>query len=432
MAYYRRPSPLELTYLAQDSEQGSPFVNQYIVEGTGSVSLPVLSAAVRLAAGAVPESRLRLQGYWRFRSWHDDGEWPHVLELDASDWDGLSGENAPLLGTRMDPRKGPVCEVALLRGPSTRILFRTHHACMDGAGTVYFIRQVFKALRHEAVIPATSRLTEWDVARMHEPVARDVPLGGCSAPWPHSSPAWSPGCHWRRFMYPGRPSAIGGKMMAVINALAADSNANRVVVRMPADLRRYLDDGEFTASNCSAALDMDITGEHSPKKLQHSIIAAMRQKQDLASIVPAARHLHWFPLRMLKASEALKQKIHAAGSYNYSATVTNLGRLDPEHFSAPGFRCLAMFGVPIPLELTPLTIAFIQYEDNTAIHVSIPAALGSASDLHQLCIRIARLLDQIEEPRPRVAPVAIGEASSGRLTSPRTASSGDDAITSAA
>jgi hypothetical protein len=203
---------------------------------------------------------------------------------------------------------------------------------------------------------------------------------------------------------------MGGKVLAVINALAQEASASRVVIRMPADLRRYLDDGEFTASNCSAALDIDITGEHSPKKLQQMIITSMRQQQDLASIIPAASQLHWFPLRLLRASDGVKARLHSAGTYNYSATVTNLGKLDPAQFSAPSFECIGLFGVPIALELTPITIAFIQYEAHTAIHVSIPAALGTEQDLADLCDRIRLTLDQVEEPRPRATPVAFSSA----------------------
>jgi len=419
MSVYRKPSPLELTYLAQDTAEKSPFVNQYVVEGCGPLTLAELASAVNAAAKAVPEARLRLRGHWKFRRWHDNGPLPAVRETDAHGWDGMSGENAPWLGQPMNPRTGPVCEVVLLHGDPQRILFRTHHACMDGAGTIFFIRQVFNALRGTPVQSPTCKDTEWDVARRLEDVPRQVTLGGCTTPWKATPPAWEAGCHWRRFLYPGRPNAMGGKVLAVINALAEEASASRVVIRMPADLRRYLDDGQFTASNCSAALDMDITGEHSPKKLQQMIISSMRQQQDLASIVPAARHLHWFPLRMLRANDALKAKLHAEGKYNYSATVTNLGKLDPEQFSAPSFRCTGLFGVPIALELTPLTVAFIQYEAHTAIHVSIPAALGTAQDLERLCKRISDTLGHVEEPRPRVTPVSLADAA--RALSPRAA-----------
>jgi hypothetical protein len=411
MAFYRKPSPLELTYLAQDSTDRSPFVNQYVIEGDGPLTLGELTAAVHHAAAAVPEARLRLRGHWAFRAWHDDGALPAVREVDATDWDGMSGSAAPFLGGPMNVRRGPVCEVVLLRGAPLRILFRTHHACMDGAGTLFFIRQVFTALGGEAPGSPTCKDTEWDVARRFDDVPRQVTLGGCPTPWKATLPAWTPGCHWRRFLYPGRPNAMGGKILAVINALAQEQQAPKVVIRMPADLRRYLEDGQFTASNCSAALDIDITGEHSPKKLQQMIISSMRQQQDLASILPAARQLHWFPLRLLRASDAVKQQLHGAGHYNYSATVTNLGKLDTSQFSAPCFTCTGMFGVPIPLELTPLTVAFIQYEEQTAIHVSIPAALGTPEDLQALSQRISDTLDRIEEPRPRVTPVPIAEAS---------------------
>jgi hypothetical protein len=385
MAFYRRPSPLELTYIAQDSTHGSPVVNQYVIEGDGDLSLTEMTHAVHAAARQFPEARLRLLGRGPWRAWHDDGALPRVAEVDARDWDGLSGEAAPCLGAPLNVRTGPVCEVILLRGASLRVLFRTHHGVTDGAGTLFFIRQVFAALRGAPLTAPASCLTEWDVATREPPVAKTVALGGCTPVYRHGSVPWEPGCRWQRFTIDGVPAGLGGKVMAVVAGWARQTGAQRLIFRMPADLRRYLPDDAFTSANCSSALDLEVPVDASPKRMQQAIVTAMRQRQDLATLVPALRWLRWLPLSMLRPNPVVTQKTHAGGRYGYSCTITNLGRLAPDDISGAGFRGTLLFGVPIPLELTPLYIAFIQVGKRTAMHVAIPKALGTADDLASLC-----------------------------------------------
>lgn len=395
MAFYRRPSPLELTYIAQDSTLVSPVVNQYLIEGDGHVSLEALAQAVKIAALAFPDCRLRLKGYGAWRAWHDDGALPGVFEVDGSRWDGLSGDGAPCLGAPLNVRTGPVCEVVLVRGTPLRILFRTHHGVTDGAGTLFFMRQVFAALRDTPVQRPELHVTEWEVASGQPTVSKLVTLGDCEPVFRNATLAWEPGCHWRRFTLDSTPAGIGGKIMAVVARWGRETDISRLVFRMPSDLRRYLPDKAFSSANCSSALDLDVPLDADHKKMQQAIVSAMRNKQDLATLVPALRFLKWLPLAMLRPTDKLKRRIHALGLYNYTCTVTNLGRIDPATLSTADFQCRTMFGVPIPLELTPLYIAFVQVGTSMSMHVAIPRAVGTREDLEELCRRLSRDLSEL-------------------------------------
>lgn len=396
MAFYRRPSPLELTYIAADTPTYSPYVNQFCAEGEGDLDLATLQSAVLKVAAFFVEIRMTLKGYLKWRYWDDNGSLPRVYSVDASRWDGLSNEGAPVLGSPMDVRKGPVCEVVLLEGSPRRILFRTHHACTDGAGTLYLMNTVFKILRGETPAPPNSRKTEWDVVQKEGHQEKLVRLGNSKPVFRNTLIPFENGCMWKRLNYTGSSSNITGKVLSVLADMASLQPGERFVVRIPADLRRYLPEGEFTGSNCSSALDLEIEQESSPKKMQHTIISAMRNKQDLALIHPNARHLSWFPLKMLVTPEKARKQIFESNRFPYSAIVTNMGEIPVVNFSCPGFHCTNAFGVNIPLPLAPLSVSFYYSKAGGWFSIGMPRAVGTQKDLDNIGEEILRRLQDID------------------------------------
>lgn len=399
MAFYRRPSPIELTYIAADTPTYSPYVNQFCAEGDGDLDLASLQKAVAAVAEFFVEIRMVLKGYLKWRYWDDEGTSPRVYSVDASQWNGHTSEGVPVVGSPMNVCKGPVCEVILFEGSPKRILFRTHHACTDGAGTLYLMDSVFKVLRGEKPEPPTSRLTEWDVVQREGHQDKLTRLGNCKPVFRNNSVPPDSGCIWQRFHFAGNVSGITGKVISVLADMAAADANERFVVRIPADLRRYLPKGEFTGSNCSSALDLEIGQERSPKKIQHAIIGAMRGKQDIALLHPNARFLRYFPLRMLKTPEKLRKQVYASNRFPYSAIVTNMGEIPMATFSCPPrFQATSAFGVNIALPLAPFSISFSHCESGVWGSIGIPRAVGTQEDLSRLCDEVLRRLHAMDKP----------------------------------
>ena len=57
MSFYRTPSPLEFSYIATDTPEKSPLVNQFFVTGEGSIDPQKLQGALNEAA-QIKERRL--------------------------------------------------------------------------------------------------------------------------------------------------------------------------------------------------------------------------------------------------------------------------------------------------------------------------------------------------------------------------------------
>lgn len=175
---FRRPvSPTEWLYLA-GTTPGAPLVIQVCVEGDGAIGYASLERAVAEASRACPGARLVREGRW----WTDSGTAPAVRVLEP----GSAALRAGL------PPGGPTCEV-LLAGST--VVFRAHHAVMDGRGVLRWAAEVFRALRGEPPTPA--RATDSDFTLL----AR---LGGGRSATPRLT-ARSP-----RPSQPARPTASAG------------------------------------------------------------------------------------------------------------------------------------------------------------------------------------------------------------------------------
>src|SRR5580765_4477919 len=102
-----------------------PGVIQVVVEGIGPLDAVDLVRAVEAASEACPGARLTQDG----RSWLDSGAAPVVRvipgpRLDPITFTGVADMHRPLMGTD----RGPTCEVLLLPGTPTRVVFRASHA----------------------------------------------------------------------------------------------------------------------------------------------------------------------------------------------------------------------------------------------------------------------------------------------------------------
>lgn len=180
MAFTRQLTSTEKIYIASD-HVSPPCVNQFILEGTGELDKKEWFAAISKVGEVNPGSRLVMKGSLCFGHWVDSGRPPGLTEVDGSSWSGYSPENAPFMLKPLYAEKGPTCEVVLIKGKPLRIAFRSHHAVMDGMGTILWMQDIFRALRGQTLVGYPSRLTEYRLAKSFQKHGR--------TPAPHHFPA---------------------------------------------------------------------------------------------------------------------------------------------------------------------------------------------------------------------------------------------------
>src|SRR5690348_9593271 len=110
MSTFRRElSPKERLYIAGE-RLSPPCTLQVFVEGRGSLDVERLRRAVAEASQACPGARLVARG----GGWVDSGRAPPVRENDGFLFDGMRSDRARFLRQRLDPFRGPTCEVVVL------------------------------------------------------------------------------------------------------------------------------------------------------------------------------------------------------------------------------------------------------------------------------------------------------------------------------
>ena len=182
MSFSRPLCRTERVYLLFD-EFCPGFANQFFLEGTGVLDQAKWQKAVAIASEANPGTRLVLKGHLMFSHWVDSGVTPKVREVDGSAWDGLSPENAPAFLTEsLSPWEGPTCEVVLVHGDPLRIVFKSHHAVMDGRGTLTWLEDIIRALNGMDPLGSNSRITELGMCKSFQKEGRTPPPMNSSRP----------------------------------------------------------------------------------------------------------------------------------------------------------------------------------------------------------------------------------------------------------
>ncbi|MBN2800315.1 MAG: hypothetical protein JXX28_14335 [Deltaproteobacteria bacterium] len=314
----------ERVYLAA-AQVSPPFANQLVVEGEGSLAPAALAEALRLAGEALPETRGRLRGALGWTRWVDSGEAPRVRVVDGAGWDGLGP--APFLDAPLDPWRGQVAEVLVVEGTPQRLVFRSLHAAADGVGTRTWMDLVFRALRGEALEGGALDRTDaawvrgWPVApRPDQALARRLfePRGPST---------------WSRVRLDGHR---GGPLAALLGELAREAGTP-ALLDVPMDLRPDLAVGPvFGNLTGLARLVVSEPGE------VPALLTRARADRVGAGFPRDGERVRALPLALLRAGV----RGGAEGPLSTTATVSNLGRVEPGAWSCEGFRATRFFSIP--------------------------------------------------------------------------------------
>ncbi|MEV7187784.1 non-ribosomal peptide synthetase [Kitasatospora sp. NPDC093102] len=381
---HRRVSSNEWLYLACE-DLAEPFVIQIVVEGTGTIEPERLRRAVAEAAAVCPGSRLER----RHRTWVDSGRAPEVRVLH----DLLPPFREPLSAVH-----GHTAEVVLMPGARTTVVFRVHHAVMDGRGALTWVGEVFRALRGEEPLGAPSGLD--DDALLDQLCAgrtrgRAAQRLRWRAPWPESTgPLRGLGerlrpdtsTRWSRRTVAHAPSALVARAAAAI----ADFADGPVRVMVPVDLRRHRPGLRATAN-----LTLPVFLEGGPGRpwdeWHEQLLRQLAEERHLAA--GEERAAARLPLGVLRAAtHALDGAAVRSRRYLTSVVVSHLGRVEPEAVRAPGFEPETVYSVPLRVPYAPVSIATVSFRDHTELLLSYAGGRAQARGAEALATAVARAL----------------------------------------
>ncbi|MFJ2577105.1 amino acid adenylation domain-containing protein [Kitasatospora aureofaciens] len=382
---FRRPvSPTEWSYLAA-ARLGEMMVIQLVVEGVGEIGARSLARAVAQASRSCPGSRVVRRG----RTWTDSGVPARVVVVDAAAFDRTAPTGLPELTGHLAQAEGrPACEVLLLTGEPSTVVFRAAHAVMDLKGLRTWAAEVFRALRGEPPQDAADTLTDY---RLLAALGRtgQRPRLGLDQRSPLGGRAGSAAV-WRRRTVPGRPVAATAR----ISAALAEAVGSPARIMVPVDLRRHARTSSATA-NLTLPVFLDVSPGQGPDAVHRRLLDALADRRELAAGTEASLARLPLPVAaaLVRASRAaaLARHRHLA-----SAIVSHGGRLDPAGFSTDGFAATTVYALPVHAPMVPFSVVMLELPGHTELVVSARGAADVGERCDALIDRLAGALATAE------------------------------------
>jgi len=384
--YTRKMTYNERIFIAAD-EICPPVVTQFFFNGDGFFDINKWRDAVEKASAVNPGSRLILKGHLGSSRWIDSGITPPVIEIDGKDWDGRGPDGAPFLQKRLIPRKGPTCEVLLIRGNPLYACFRTHHGVMDGRGTLTWIEDIFRALRGEKLIGALSTISDIELARAHQkkyrvPFPRDniAPTGKTSG--------YKTGVTWKRITKPGSYRNILGQVCILLAQEAWKHGNGSVRFSIPSDIR-HLQKGLRSTGNLSIAIYIEVKPDSTPESVSLDIKKQLEEKRDcmIDRFDPIIRY---FPMKILTSTgKSWVENMYKKEQYGTSGILSNMGKIPLNVFSGGGFNAVSFWGIPPSILSTPYFMGIAVLENSLELIVTLPEVLATDN-------RLDNILDSID------------------------------------
>lgn len=319
--------------------------NSIIVHGLGQLPEAEWRRALQAAAAANPGARLRLVGDSFWARWVDDAPLPQVRV--ETGWDGRSNKGAEVLyRTQMSLREGRSVELVVLPQPDghTTLVLRTHHAVMDGLGTMHFYNEIFRALRGEPLLGSNASFSDVELMRsckVKESTSKHLPTEAITG----EVRGERIGDRWQVVSL-GKPVK---NQLAVLAAVLADyvhqHSDKPALIGVPVDLRRHAP-GLRTTANFATMLLVPMhrgdAAEHFRQRLREML--DKRMEAYFPRIISIFKLL---PLKLVDRLMGRTPSNFAKRKILESIVISNIGKFDPVPLSAPGFVAEAVWAVPI-------------------------------------------------------------------------------------
>jgi len=411
LSYFRSISPVEATYLAKDKLGAGQFVNQFFIEGYLEEGIEKLDVgawqkAIQLAAEKNPAICLRLKGIWGFRYWEKVNILPELIIFDGL-WHGNSSEGFEHLSPYINPEKDVTASITLINHlkndeRKTLILFRIHHGICDGAATAHWIQEIFRALRNEDLIGSVSNINESTIIKKTNYPKPSVFRGRCLPVFPKSDLPNASSCHWVKCHWNTSEQRIVAKLLFILHKLAIEQHGEgRTVFRLTSDLRHHLSSDELKQvqfSNLSGIFDIEVVDGDSVKKIQFSIIKALRNKQDLSVFPKRMMSLTpWLPGSLFNLKPEGARSLHERGICNITGMIGYANHIDLNAVSYKEFRATGAFAIPMNIEDKSVFMGVASSPEGIDVIISAPNALSNIDNTRKLANRIEQELKELED-----------------------------------
>ncbi|MFN4151158.1 MAG: hypothetical protein ACK4IX_09455, partial [Candidatus Sericytochromatia bacterium] len=285
--FYKKVANTERFY--QVCEKISPpFSLQMLIEGSGNISIEELREAVKEVAKVNKGTIISLKRKGLNQYWFEGSLLPSVKIADEKYFEQfddnrvlLDNYNNPYFYNRLDVENGPACEIWLIKGKKTRILFRAHHSLMDARGLLFWSEEIFRYLKKEPLLATNTTIRDIEYYKTFEQNSnvKKVPLGARS-PSPLGktigkdlTPVWA-----RKKLYGSYPTLVS-QLIYLLTQESFKHSDRPATFMISADLRNKENNFQAT-TNLSSPMYLTIKKEHTWLDIYTEIITSFKENRD--------------------------------------------------------------------------------------------------------------------------------------------------------
>ena len=378
--FIRKISASERLYLT-GAQLYPPFCIRMVIESDHSIAIKQLQKAVSIASKRHPNSRLILVKKGMHSFWKDSGIDPPVISLPKSSEKEFSSKMNSAIDAPIDYKKGPTSSVYQIQNATSFfIIFKVFHGTMDGKGTTSWVNDVFRVLKKETIIGATSALTDEGFLKTTSPknsFRKNYPLNATPAIKKETRYKTDNIATQTVIKLPGKHTAIVAKL---IHYFLKKGKINRFMI--PVDLRKHVTNIQ-TGSNFSNPIffETDDSKDLEWKDIYADLIEQLAEKKELQT-GQYDTIFHYLPVVFLNyIQKKLQKKQINNSSFMLSGIISHMGKIELQNFSFNNFYPKGVFFYP--MHLPNIASSFVISENNhqTYLGISVPSKLADTEDL---------------------------------------------------
>jgi len=364
-----------------------------VLEGEQSGDAPIdWQAALDQVVAINPGCRLRLVGKRQHAAWRSDGLPTRLRLLPDCDWDGRSSEGDAFIYTEpLSLTAGPATELIVIGRQRPKLIFRAHHAVMDGMGVAHVYMELMRALRGEPLLGSNASFTDVELMR-HIPsrnhrrqAAEPLGLTGTYAAVP-------PGGHWQRMTLSGPQPHLIPRIAKIIADYARRERPGDVRIALPINLKRHAPK-LLTTTNFTSMMYLDIAPEATLDSIKSMLEKKLANNHDTrySCIIEAIR---WLPLPWLDRLLSPHKRSSSTPKLRETAVLSVVGPMKRSLFSGGAFRAYTLYGLP---QRENCFIAVIGFQGKFEVLVGMAHGLASDGRLQAFCHHLEAELQPIGE-----------------------------------
>lgn len=366
----RHLSPIERLCFACEAVFRKIYL-QMVVEGEGRLTAEKIASALNKVEEANKGLNLQLRGHLFWKKWVPCKSKIKIRVVSALEHKSI------------DPMLETPCEILLIHGVNTKVVFRASHIFMDARGLLHFGSEIFRALRGDLPLGSFNALNDFEVLKKIGAPRRIAPKLDYNSILGPSSRSVHSTFLMHELRVEGKKTALVQKIASILDEYGRKNGCNKTMFMLPTDLRPKLGNLN-TLVNMSNPLwiyqeenkNWQTIFSEMLDDMQNDLEFRWENNDSLLSVIP--RKL------ISKAIQIAVSYQHRKNRYLASGVLSSIGYISLASVSCENFLATRAYFTSVEIPLSPFSIVLTESGNSADLQFSVPNNLGDNGRLEEV------------------------------------------------